>query len=255
VRPRHALLTLLLAAIPCLLPPASAAAPAKATVCRGASEPITAETIDSAERSLLCLVNVYRAASGADVLTEDRRLARAARKHSEFMEAKGQLAHEGIGDGTPTSRAEDAGFACGGIECVGENVAQSTAPSVSPNDLFEAWRNSTTGHDQNMLDGAYVTAGMGLAVGPNLGVTGTQSFATVDNGATGTAADMLTSPACESARAALKKAKGKVRAARQTLAGAKGAGQVRRAKQKLKRAKRRAQAKSAAAERACNLTY
>ena len=96
---------------------------------------------------------------------------------------------------------------------------------------------------------------MGLATGPNLGVTGTQGFATVDNGASGTAADMLTSPGCDAARGALRSAKAKVRAARQALAAATGAKQVHRARAKLKRAKRRAKARSAAAGRACDLTY
>jgi uncharacterized protein YkwD len=237
-----------------VLPATAAGAPAKATVCRGAGEPITAETIPTAERSLLCLVNVYRAANDVDLLTEDTHLGKAARKHSEFMESKGQLAHENIGDGTPTSRAERAGFDCGDFDCVGENVAQSSFPTVSPSDLFELWRNSP-GHNANMLSGRYVTAGMGLATGPKLGVSGTQNFATVSNGATGTAADMLTSPACDAARTALKSAKVKVRAARRALAGAKGAGQVRRAKAKLKRAKRKVKARSKATKRACDLTY
>lgn len=233
--------------------PAAAPAATKGTECEGAGAGVTSANLAFSERSLLCLVNVYRASNGLAPLTEDASLVRAARGHSEYMEATNQFEHTGIGDGTPTSRAQDAGFRCD-YECVGENIAYSNFPGYSPTEMFELWRNSP-GHNANMLDGAYLTAGMGFALGGNFGLTGTQNFAVVSNGATGTASDLLTSSACRSAGGSLDAAEKRVAKAKRKLRKADSPKSKRRARGKLRRAKADVKAEAAVAEAACDLTY
>jgi uncharacterized protein YkwD len=237
-----------------LAAPASASAATKATECRGADDQITLEALDSAERTMLCMVNVYRTSQGVPLMTEDANLETAARKHSKYMEKTQQVDHKDIGDGTPTTRAEDAGFRCGGSDCVGENIIYFDVPVVSPRDLFDGLTADPL-QDRSMLDPHYVTAGMGFYVGPHFGTTGTQDFSYVSNGATGTAADMLTNPACDSARSSLEQAKAKVRKAKKALAAANGADEHKLAKAKLKKAKRRVETRAGAVGPACDLAY
>ena len=137
---------------------------------------------------------------------------------------------------------------------VGENIAYSGFPSTTPTDMFEQWRNSP-GHNANMLLDRYVTAGMGFAVGPNYGTTGTQNFAVVDNGATDTAADMLTSGACDTAESAEVSAQARVDKAKRRVQGAKGKKRKRKARKKLQKAKARLKDAAAKADAACDLTY
>lgn len=237
-----------------LIAPAGAGAAEKGTQCSGANDPVTAANIATAERTLLCEVNVYRVANGLAPLTADPALGRAARGHSEYMERTKQFAHEGIGDGNPSSRAAEAGFNCGGFDCVGENIAYSGFPSTTPTDMFEQWRNSP-GHNANMLLDRYVTAGMGFAVGPNYGTTGTQNFAVVDNGATDTAADMLTSSGCDTAESAEVSAQARVDKAKRRVQGAKSKERKRKARKKLHKAKAALKDAIAKADVACDLTY
>jgi len=231
-----------------------AGAATKATECEGQDATVTAANIAGAERTLLCLTNVYRAANGIPVLTEDPALMRAARRHSEYQESTGQLGHDDVGDGTPSSRAAEAGFDCGGFECVGENVLRTNFPGYTPVDLLRIWRESP-GHDANLRDPRYLTAGMGIAVGGNNGITGTQNFAIVDNGATGTASDLLTNDECNAAGERLRLARDRVAAARKKVAKADGKQEKARARAKLRRAKKKLAATQSAAGAACDLSY
>lgn len=216
-------------------------ATANAQSCRGQDVAITSATEADAERSLLCLVNVHRAAAGLAALTHDAALRQAARGHSRYMQDTGLFGHEGIGDGTHQSRAEAAGYPYG----VGENIARTNFPGYTPREMFAIWRDSAP-HNENMLGTGYETAGMGLVTGP-YGVVGTQMFGVRNNGATDTAADLLVTEECATAERRLAEAKRKVKKARRTLRRAEGEGAQRRASRALKRA--RAKASDARAER------
>lgn len=229
--------------------PASTGA-AQGTQCEGAETPVTAANVPESERVLLCLVNVYRTANGSGLLTHDAALRSAARGHSQYMEDTGTFAHEGIGDGTPQSRANAAGYPYS----VGENVAVSNFPGYSANAMFGLWQGSP-GHNANMLDPGYVTSGMGFAVGGNHGLTGTQMFGTGDNGATDTARDLLTSPRCESAESGETAAEKRVERAKKKRQRADTKAEKKRAKKKLRKAKRALSEARAASASACDLDY
>ena len=241
-----------------LLVPAPANA-AQGTDCVGATTPVKEAGPAAAERSFLCLLNVYRADSGRGILTHDTALNVAAHTHSVHMETTAQFAHQDIGDGTPQSRATAAGYPFG----VGENIAYSTAPGVTPTDIIEIFKASPA-HNANMLDPTaaggggrivYATAGMGFAVGANFGVTATQVFGVTANGAADTAADLLTSPACDAARAAIDPAEKAVAKAKRKLKNADTSDERKRAKKKLRKAKKALADVGAEEAELCALTY
>jgi uncharacterized protein YkwD len=63
-----------------------------------------------AERDALKEINQERRQRGLDPLRFDRRLDRAAERHTKHMARTGRYGHSGIGDGTPTERVRRAGF-------------------------------------------------------------------------------------------------------------------------------------------------
>ena len=227
------------AAFACLLT-ALAAAPARAAedTCRAQSVQVTdAAAIDAAERSLLCLVNVHRVDNGLAPLAADPDLGEAARGHSEDMVQRGFFDHYDPEGSGPQDRAEAAGYEGG----VGENIAWSSGERT-PLAFFTIWRESAP-HNENMLREDYDVAGMGFALGTpergTDGLTGTQVFGLEPSGADYIGLDMLIPGECAPARAAVKRAKTKLAAAKAEDRG------IAAAKRKLKRKKK-------AARRACN---
>lgn len=168
---------LAIAAVAALLLGSSAVpATAEAAHCKakGAGKTITKKRIKRAKRSMICLVNRMRAKNGVRPVKRDRRLTRAAGKHTRHMQRVGILGHSGIGDGDPSSRARKAGLSCSG--CVAENVAYHTG-KVTPKTLFKMLKGSPA-HAATMRSKRYRSIGIGIAIGPRLGVAVTQMFST-----------------------------------------------------------------------------
>jgi uncharacterized protein YkwD len=166
------------------------------------------------ERSLLCLTNAHRVRNDVKPLLRDTRLSKAARAHSADMAARGFFEHttpEGL---DPSARAAAAGYPGG----AGENIATTSEGTVFA--LFELWRTSTQGHNENMLNPNYRAAGFG--VDPHCcpsgfaGITGTQMFGFAEPDTKDDALDLYASSnSCAKAklslirlRKAVKKAKG-----------------------------------------------
>lgn len=151
--------------------PSSAAA---AQGCLYGTDKASSKNRFNVERSLLCLTNVHRIRSGAKPLLLDTRLAKAARAHSADMAARGFFSHTTPEGADPSARATAAGYP----GAAGENIATTSAGTAFA--LFELWRTSTQGHNENMLNAAYKAAGFG--VDPHCcpsgfaGITGTQMF-------------------------------------------------------------------------------
>ena len=132
---------------------------AQAATCIGENAPITPANIASAELALLCRVNVYRQAGGVGTVVMDTSLRTAARNHSQDMIDRGYFDHINPDGKGPSDRAVAAGYP---NIFVGENLAANCC-TASAFDLFEQWRLSTLGHNENMLDADWKVAGMGLA--------------------------------------------------------------------------------------------
>ena len=241
-------------AVALLATPSDALAAGQGTECENDDVVVTSSNIPDAERTLLCITNVYRSSGGVPALTADPHLMASARAHSQYMESTNTSGLDNIGDGTPSSRAKANGFACDG-DCVGENVAFSGFPGTTPKDLFALWQ-ARPADNANLLNASYVTAGMGFALGPNHALTGTQDFANVSNGATDTASDLLTSPKCDDAQELVKeKAKRLEKDQKRLEATKKGTDHRHRAKVKVRKDKKNVKAAEADAQKVCDLTY
>lgn len=207
--------------------------------CSGQDEPIVAGNIAPSERTLLCLVNVYRAASGLPVLAHDPSLRTAARGHSEDMVSRGYFSHTSPDGSGPRERAIAAGYPSDAG--IGENIGADQG--ATPRRMFQGWRESP-GHNANLLHPDWVTAGMGFAVGtppplesPN-GATGTQLFGTADTGASDTAVDLLEGEGCEQSNAKVERLERRVARLKRKVnrAAAKGKGaKKRKAKRRLRK--------------------
>lgn len=109
---------------------------------------------DSIEKEMVKIINEYRIMMGLPAYRLDDRLSRASRKHSQFMEGVKTLAHEGIGDGTPSTRLQAEGFSGG----CGENCATG---QKTPIGYFTAWYWSYK-HHLNMI-GSWTLIGGGIS--------------------------------------------------------------------------------------------
>ena len=235
-----------------LVAPASAGA---AERCRGEDDPIVAGNIAAFERTLLCLVNVYRAASDLSVLAHDPSLNAAARDHSEDMVSRRYFSHTSPNGSGPRDRATAAGYPSDAG--IGENIGADQV--ATPQRMFRSWRKSP-GHNANLLHPDWVTAGMGYAVGtpppiesPN-GATGTQLFGTADTGASDTAVDLLEVEGCEEPNAKVERLERRVERLKRKLrrAAAKDqAAKKRKTKRRLRKARSELREARAQAESTC----
>lgn len=107
-------------------------------------------------------------------LASNGKLANAAQGHSQHMLGVDQFAHEGIGDGTPTTRMTAAGYAFSGSWLNGENIAFSgTTGSIdanafaikNQNDLFVDKDYSGRGHRVDILNADFREVGIGYVTG------------------------------------------------------------------------------------------
>lgn len=115
------------------------------------------------EQGVFVEVNRVRAARGAAVLQRDAALDRAARAHSEELAERGVLDHESTNASrrTPALRAEAEGVSWMRIA---ENLAAMTDNgSAVPTRTATLWLNSS-GHRENMLNAAFTSTGVGVAV-------------------------------------------------------------------------------------------
>jgi uncharacterized protein YkwD len=152
---------------------AAFAAPATAHACAGAGA-----TISQAPRSelvgvTLCLLNQERAQQGLPALRLDRRLSRAAQRHSTAMVRRRYFAH-----GPFLRRIKRSGYLRGARSwSVGENIAWGTGDHGSPSLIVRAWMNSP-GHRRNIL-GRFRHVGIGIKAGaPRGGLSDSATYTT-----------------------------------------------------------------------------
>jgi uncharacterized protein YkwD len=178
------------------------------------------------ERSLLCLTNAVRRTAGLPAVLADPRLSSAARGHSADMVARGYFSHTSPEGGSPSDRAQAAGYPGG----AGENIAASgrgTARSV-----FSLWRTSP-GHNANLL-GSYLATGLGVAPGfpsGRGGITATQMFGRVPAQGSETGLDLYyPNEPCRAAKLRKIALRSRMRASKKRRARAKLRRKLRRAK-------------------------
>ena len=164
IRPRHTLAALVAAAI--------FAAPAAAQASCGAAASARPARVSpaAAERATLCLLNIQRRRHHLRPLHENRRLERAARRHSHSM-----VKHRYFGHGDFAGRIHHAGYHG---YTLGENIAWGSLRYATPTAIVNLWMHSP-GHRANILRPQFRDIGIGIADGaPEGGVGGAATYTT-----------------------------------------------------------------------------
>jgi len=138
-----------------------APATAQAACASAAAVPQRGE-LAAARAATLCLINRERRAHGLAPLRADRRLARAATRHSRRMVRLSFFDHVGPGGSTMHKRVEAAGYTR--WRTLGENIAWGAGPLASPARIVAAWMRSP-GHRRTILDARLREVGVGVARG------------------------------------------------------------------------------------------
>jgi uncharacterized protein YkwD len=121
-------------------PPASA----HATDCRYTNKEPKDLTTKQAHKAVRCLVNVRRSAYGeADVL-DDRRLRKAASRHTRRMTSENCFAHQCPGEGPLGTRLFNTGYLESGLNLWGysEAIGWGTGVDATPRKMVQAWMGS-----------------------------------------------------------------------------------------------------------------
>ena len=124
-------------------------------------------------------------------LAPNSSLEASARGHSQHMINTDLFDHQGIGDGTPTSRMQAAGYALTGSWMTGENIAW-TGTTGTANILAMTYQIAdnlfrSAGHRENTLENGFREAGTGVLTGgfTSSGTTYNSTMATENFGLSG----------------------------------------------------------------------
>jgi uncharacterized protein YkwD len=135
-------------------------------VAAASSAPRSAPTIRLA-RAAVCLINARRARRGLPRLRLNRRLGKAAKRHTHDMVRRHYFAHVSQRGRDVVDRLYGAHYLGGRFSwAVGENLAWGSGSRGTPRQIVRAWMNSP-GHRRNMLDRRFREIGIGvIARGP-----------------------------------------------------------------------------------------
>ena len=123
-------------------------------------------TNGQARAAILCLVNRKRANAGLPALQRNKRLQKAAQRHTGKMSGTGCFAHECSGEGALGARLQSVDYLTGGLLqwAYGENIAWGMDARGKPSTIVKAWMNSP-GHRANILSGQFREIGVGFVAG------------------------------------------------------------------------------------------
>ena len=140
MRPRAALLAIVLAVLPALV-----------SACTVPRDP------DRIARAVIDLTNALRSDNRVPALGADDRLAEAAQQHACYMARTGKFSHTGSGGSTVGERVTRAGYRW---RFVAENIAFG---QPDPQSVIASWQGSP-GHRRNMLSRDARQIGIGIAL-------------------------------------------------------------------------------------------
>jgi uncharacterized protein YkwD len=161
--PSTILAILAIGAIGAAIMPAPAATASAA--CPGAQSTAGALDETTLERSLLCLINERRGASGLRPVSKSRKLRTAAARHSRAMVSQGFFAHTSPSGRSFVDRIAATGYTRRSRSwLVGENLVWGSGDLSSPASLFAAWIDSPP-HRANILRGRFREIGIAVVRG------------------------------------------------------------------------------------------
>jgi uncharacterized protein YkwD len=169
-RSRFPLLTLLLLAAALLVPAAPALAGPGA--CSASHAKVRPGAIKQARDATLCLLNRVRSQHGLHPLRLNRKLSRAARRHSRDMVRRRYFAHASLDGRSPFARMRATRYVPRGASwTLGENIGWGSGSLGEPAALVRAWMRSP-GHRANILSRRFRDIGIGIALGAPVGGRG-----------------------------------------------------------------------------------
>jgi uncharacterized protein YkwD len=136
-----------------------------------------------ARDAVLCLINKERAKAGLGSLDQNKKLQKAAQRHTEKMVGSGCFDHQCSGEGDLGTRLESVDYLSGGLTswAYGENIAYGVGDHGSPQALVDAWMNSPP-HRANILSSGFDDIGIGFSAGTPNGRHAAGGSSTLDFG-------------------------------------------------------------------------
>jgi uncharacterized protein YkwD len=130
-------------------------------------------TAEQGRASVVCLINKKRARNHVKPVHEHPLLDAAAQTHTDAMTSQNFFSHEG--DGTPASRASNAGYLAGARAWgVGEDLFWGAATLSTPKATVNAWMHSAP-HRAVLLSRSFRQVGVGVDHGSPAGADNTNT--------------------------------------------------------------------------------
>jgi len=158
------LVVVALAVLLVAVPSASAAG-----ACSSANATAASTTKRALVRATLCVLNAERARHRLRPLRLNRKLSRAARRHSRAMAARRFFSHTSLSGASFVDRIRSTGYLSRARSwAVGENIAYGSGSRSTPRSIGSAWMNSPP-HRANVLSRSFRSIGIGIASGTPMG--------------------------------------------------------------------------------------
>ncbi len=135
----------------------------QASACNGANLKPARQSTDQARQAVTCLINRQRARHHRRRVQGNVQLLAAAQTHTNAMVSQNFFSHEG--DGTPASRAANAGYIAGASAWgVGEALEWGVKKGATPRAIVRGWMHSPE-HRGILLTGRFRQVGVGVTAG------------------------------------------------------------------------------------------
>ena len=151
--------------------------------CRHGGLVVSGATLRRVKHATLCVINAERTRRGLRRLKLDRRLRKAATRHSQDMVKRRYFSHDSPSGRKLVHRVRAVRYLRRSRSwVVGENLAWGNGAITSPEAIVQAWLASPP-HRANLLSARYSSVGVGVASGTPLrrgsGATYTANFGRV----------------------------------------------------------------------------
>jgi uncharacterized protein YkwD len=145
------------------------AAPSASAACSSANATAAKASKRALVRATLCVLNAERSRHRLRPLRLNRKLSRAAQRHSRAMARNRFFSHTSPGGASFVDRIRSTGYLSGARSwTVGENIAYGSGTRSTPRSIGRAWMNSPP-HRANILSSSYRAIGIGIASGTPIG--------------------------------------------------------------------------------------
>jgi uncharacterized protein YkwD len=148
----------------------------QASACNGENLKPARQSTDQARQAVTCLINRQRAGHHLKGVHDSAALRAAAQTHTNAMVSQHFFSHEG--DGTPASRAANAGYMAGASAWgVGEALEWGVKKAATPRAIVRGWMKSPE-HRGILLTRQFRQVGVGVVAGSpmNGGARGAETF-------------------------------------------------------------------------------